>query len=578
MTDLETRLWALGPVGPDGSGGHSGACPQSDQSGSALLAELARCSLPQAAPPEPAPLSFAGGLATGRVSCADAARDAAGSPLVPGRAPIVCAIGAFDGVHRGHRALLARARKEAAARGALLVVVTFDPDPSAVLAPDRAADELLCASDRAATLWALGPDALVSLDFTPALSRVPHDRFVREVLGGLGSLRAIVVGADFRLGAGGAGTVAALAELGRADGFDVLGMELADDAGRPITATRVRHDVAEGAVERAAGLLGRCHVLRGRVAHGRGEGARFGFPTANVQVRDAACLPAEGVYAGFAAVGGRAWPTAVNVGRPRTFEPGAEGAPFLEATLVGFEGDLYGAEVAVGLARWLRGPRTFASLDELVRVVGGNVDWVRRALGETGVDLATGRACTGVGVAGGVAGEVAAAGPASARACTCTGEPATAGLATPARVCTCTGEPATPGRECTCTDESAFSPREPSTCGYTKTPENYSRECTCTGEPATSARECTCTGDPAAAGPVSARECTCTDEPGAAGPVSARECTCTGEPAADPAATAARLDTPASCGHDGAPRAGAPGAGAPGPDAARTEPAGGGRA
>ena len=551
MTDLETRLWALGPVGPDGSGapgvsaGVSGDRPQRPQpdradapdapdAGPALLAELARLSLPQATPPEPAPLSLAGDLATGRVSCADAARDVAGSPLVPGRAPIVCAIGAFDGVHRGHRALLARARKEATARGALLVVVTFDPDPSVVLAPDHAADELLGAPDRAAMLWALGPDALVTLDFTPALSRVPHDRFVREVLGGLGSLCAIVVGADFRLGAGGAGTVAALSELGRDDGFDVLGMDLADDAGRPITATRVRHDVAEGAVERAAGLLGRCHVLRGRVAHGRGEGARFGFPTANVQVRDAACLPAEGVYAGFAAVGGRAWPTAVNVGRPRTFEPGAEGAPFLEATLVGFEGDLYGAEVAVGLARWLRGPRTFASLDELVRVVGGNVDWVRRALGDTGVDLATGRACTGMGAAGV---EVPAA-----RECARIGAP----------------DPAV-ADECARIGALPFLPSESSTSGYTETSQDFPCEC---------AR----IGDPDAEAPDATRECARTGDPA---PAAVRECARIGECARiEPA----RLDTPAPSGHDGATRAGTPGAGAPGPGAARTEPAGGGRA
>ena len=526
MTDLETRLWALGPVGPDGSGvpGVSGDRPQRPQSGPDVLAELARLSLSHATPPDPVPLSLAGGLATGHMSCADAAREAAGAPLVPGRAPIVCAIGAFDGVHRGHRALLARARKEASARGALLVVVTFDPDPSVVLAPDRAADELLCASDRAAMLWALGPDALVRLDFTPALSRVPHDRFVREVLGGLGSLRAIVVGADFRLGAGGAGTVAALSELGRADGFDVLGMDLADDAGRPITATRVRHDVAEGAVERAAGLLGRCHVLRGRVTHGRGEGARFGFPTANVQVRDAACLPAEGVYAGFAALGGRAWPTAVNVGRPRTFEPGAEGAPFLEATLVGFEGDLYGAEVAVGLARWLRGPRTFASLDELVRVVGGNVDWVRRALGETGVDLATGCACAGVGAAGGVV-------PAAADECERIGAPDPAAAGECARI-----------RQCARIDALPFLPSESSTSGYTETSQDYPCECARTDE-------CARIGVP---DPAAAPEC-------------ARI-----EPA--------RLDTPATSGHDGATRAGAPRAGTPGPDAARTEPAGGGRA
>ena len=301
----------------------------------------------------------------------------------------VCAIGAFDGVHRGHRALIARARAEADARGDELLVVTFSPDPSVVLAPRHPQRMLMRDEDRLRALGSTeGVDRLAVIDFTPELAALPYDRFVREVLDELADLDCIVVGADFRLGAGGAGDVAALVELGRAEGFDVIGMELADDGGAPITATRIRGLLAEGAVEEAAGLLARCHCVSGAVEHGRGEGTGFGFPTANVRVGEGAALPAEGVYAGYVALGRTAWPAAINVGKPRSFSPGEEGAPFLEATLLGFAGDLYDARVSVVFVRWLRAPRRFGSVEELERTVLGNVDWVRKTLGEKDVELA----------------------------------------------------------------------------------------------------------------------------------------------------------------------------------------------
>lgn len=300
----------------------------------------------------------------------------------------VCAIGAFDGVHTGHRALIERARVEARERGDELVVVTFSPDPSVVLTPGRPQRLLLSDGDRLDILRSIaGVDRVVVLDFTPELAALPYERFVRETLGRLVDLDAIVVGSDFRLGAGGAGTVGSLAELGRIDGFDVIGMELLDEGGAPVTATRIRALLGEGRVEAAAGLLGRCHYVTGEVVRGRGEGTGFGFPTANVRVPSALRLPAEGVYAGYVTHGDTAWPAAINVGKPRSFSPGEEGAPFLEATLLGFEGDLYGAVVGVSFVRWLREPRSFSSIEELERVVLGNVSWVRATLGERGIAL-----------------------------------------------------------------------------------------------------------------------------------------------------------------------------------------------
>ena len=307
--------------------------------------------------------------------------------------PWVAAIGAFDGLHLGHQALVARAHEEAVRRGAKACAVTFSPDPAEVLVGPREGTELLPLDRRTWGLLGLGVDALVVIDFTPELAALSYESFVRDVLGHLMDLSALVVGSDFRLGVGGAGTVSALSELGARGGFDVLGMDLCSADGAAITATRIRGLVREGRVESAAGLLGRCHQVTGTVEHGRGEGTGFGFPTANVSFSPATCLPQQGVYAGFvtafAREGATAWPAAINVGMPPTFSPAdQESKAFLEATLLGYSGDLYGAEVAVTFVRWLRDSRPFGSVEELERTVLGNVDWVRKTLGDSGVALA----------------------------------------------------------------------------------------------------------------------------------------------------------------------------------------------
>ena len=183
------------------------------------------------------------------------------------------------------------------------------------------------------------------------------------------------------MGAGGAGTVAALRVVAGPLGIDVHGHELVSEHGRAVSATLVRGLIRDGQVEDAARLLCRDHMVRGVVEHGRGEGASFGFPTANVRIDASVCLPAEGVYAALVCDGSHAWPAAVNVGAPRSFG-GVAGEPFLEASLVGFSGDLYGRRLSVSFVAWLREPRTFASLEELEATVLGNVAWVRKYLGE----------------------------------------------------------------------------------------------------------------------------------------------------------------------------------------------------
>ena len=272
-------------------------------------------------------------------------------------------------------------------------MVTFSPDPSVVLAPDHPQRLLLSDGDRIGALGSIeGVDRVVVLDFTAELAALPYERFVRETLGGIMDLGVIVVGADFCLGAGGAGTVGALAELGRTDGFEVIGVPLLNEGGAPVTASRIRGLLGEGRVEAAAGLLGRCHVVSGEVEHGRGEGDRLWVPDGQ-RARARRPLPARrgrlrrlrrprrhglagGDQRGQAPVllargGGGALPGGDAPGLFRTTSTAPRSAwPF-------------GAMAA-------RAARSFSSVGELERVVLSNVSWVRVTLGERGIDLSRG--------------------------------------------------------------------------------------------------------------------------------------------------------------------------------------------
>lgn len=295
--------------------------------------------------------------------------------------PFVCAIGAFDGVHAGHRALVAAALSDAARLGVSCAAITFDPDPAETLVGPQAGERLLSVEDRVRGLLSLGLDAVIVFPFTRELAATRYDAFVERTL--LGQVKAVSVhvGTNFRFGEGGAGDVGRLAGLGQRFGFAVHAHQLVAGDGEAISATRIRGLVHGGDVGEAARLLGRCHYVRGRVRHGRGQGTGFGFPTANVHMDPRDCLPEQGVYACYFVLGGSFWPAAVNVGAPPSFS--APEAAFLEANIVGFQGNIYGEEACVVFVRWLRDSRRFDSLPELERVVLGNIKWVQDNLGGT---------------------------------------------------------------------------------------------------------------------------------------------------------------------------------------------------
>ncbi len=300
--------------------------------------------------------------------------------------PAVCSIGAFDGVHQGHRFLFSHVVQDARDRGIASAIVTFEPDPDELFLPRERVRKLLSDEDRAAYLRTFGTDYVIIVSFTRELASHSCESFLHDVLGRVMEVKAIHVGADFRLGAGNEGTVDSLRAMGERDGFDVHGHVLRRFDDRTVSATRVRNDLAAGDIDEATDLLCRPYYLRGTVVNGRHEGRDLGFPTANVQITYPYVMPAEGVYAGFVETRGVAWPAAINVGIPRTFA-GKQGCAELEANLIGFTGDLYGESVRVAFTKFLRPQRKFDSLDELIATVNGNIDWVASAYGTKGLTL-----------------------------------------------------------------------------------------------------------------------------------------------------------------------------------------------
>ena len=288
----------------------------------------------------------------------------------------VVAIGVFDGVHRGHAALIRTALKAAAERDARCVVVTFDPHPTAVVAPHAVPAQLTSVERRVELLGSLGADGVCVLPFTKELSRLGPEDFVRSVLVDHLHATAVVVGENFRFGHKAAGDTATLAKLGEELGFEVFAQALSADE-EVFSSTRVRKLVAEGDVEGAAAILGRDFGVEGTVVHGAGRGADMGTPTANIDPLPGLAVPADGVYTGWFHLGQRRLPAAISVGTNPTF---GENERSVEALLIDFSGDLYDARVRLDFASRLRDQIAFDSVDDLVEQIETDVAQTRAAL------------------------------------------------------------------------------------------------------------------------------------------------------------------------------------------------------
>lgn len=288
----------------------------------------------------------------------------------------VVTIGVFDGVHRGHQALLGKARALADERGLPMVVITFDPHPKSVVS-DYHPRTLATLEDRVALLRAHGADDVIVLPFTPRLAGVSAAEFVDLVLRRQVHASAVVVGSNFRFGHRAAGDVDALREAGAQAGFEVHEVTLRADA-EPWSSTRIRGLLDEGDVSGAAVLLGRPYRLRGVVVHGDHRGRELGYPTANLLWSGEPVIPADGVYAGWLVVAGAAMASAISVGTNPQFD-GNERR--VEAYAIDREGlDLYDDMVAIDFVNRLRGQMTFADLGGLIDQMARDVSDSRRIL------------------------------------------------------------------------------------------------------------------------------------------------------------------------------------------------------
>ncbi|MFM7225743.1 MAG: bifunctional riboflavin kinase/FAD synthetase [Actinomycetota bacterium] len=295
-------------------------------------------------------------------------------------------IGAFDGVHLGHRAVLRLVHDLARARGLSATVLTFDRHPAEVVRVESAPRLLTTPEQKLELLGATGSvDEVVVLPFDEARSKETAEEFVEEFLAATLRARLVVVGADFHFGFGRRGDVPLLQRMGADLGFETIGLGLvASPDGReaapgraPYSSTRVRALVSAGDVEGAATVLGRPHEVRGVVEHGDARGRELGFPTANVAVPERACLPADGVYAGtLTAADGTERLAACSIGRRPTFYAD-NGLLLLEVYVLDFTGDLYGQPVRVRFHRRLRGQERFERVEDLVERMQLDVERVR---------------------------------------------------------------------------------------------------------------------------------------------------------------------------------------------------------
>ena len=268
------------------------------------------------------------------------------------------AIGIFDGVHRGHQEILAEAAKYGA-----VTVLTFDPHPTSIFAPERTPTALVNLGDRIKLLKENGASDVVVLPFTREFAAMSPDAFITEVLVNQLAATHVTVGANFTFGHKAAGNVDYLKE--HAQGFGVSAVHLQEDRGSAISSTRIRTLIVDGDVERANEMLTRPFYLRGPVVHGEKRGRTIGYPTANMGLADNATIPADGVYAGWLTVGDHRWQAAISIGTNPTF-PGVRGRQ-VEAYAIDQSGlDLYDQEAKLEFGFRLRDTLKFDGLDPLL--------------------------------------------------------------------------------------------------------------------------------------------------------------------------------------------------------------------
>ena len=293
--------------------------------------------------------------------------------------PLFLAIGVFDGVHLGHRAVIERACADARQAGGTPAVVTFDPHPVRVLRPDKAPRLLTSTPHKIRLIRSLGIEHLLIVPFDRAFAATDPARFIEQLAEAGRPLREICVGHTWSFGKDRAGNLEMLAQLGARLGFAEVGVPVVEIAGEIVSSTLIRAAVERGDLGPAGAMLGRPYSVLGTVRHGDGLGRQLGFPTANLSAHNEQ-FPPNGVYAVVVSVGGEARPGIANIGVRPTIAH-ATGERVFEVHLFDFQGDLYGQDIEVTFRERVRDEQKFASVDELKAQIARDSEQVRRLLG-----------------------------------------------------------------------------------------------------------------------------------------------------------------------------------------------------
>jgi len=292
----------------------------------------------------------------------------------PAGRPIALTIGVFDGLHRGHRAIVDATVAAAREFGGAAWVATFDPHPDSVIRGTTPRPCITPPEERAALLHGMGVDRVEMIRFDRDVQSLSPEGFLDRVLGPGAPLRALVVGPDFRMGKDRVGDRAYLETLGRGRGFEVREVPFLLAAGTKLSSTQLRKEIEAGHVEEAARTLGRPYALEGMVGSGAGRGTGLGYPTANLELNPQKLLPAPGIYLSLNELGSGRHPGITYVGSAGTFGPGPVR---VEVHLFDFDGSLRGKSLKTLMIERLRVDRVFDSSAELVRAMDEDLTQAR---------------------------------------------------------------------------------------------------------------------------------------------------------------------------------------------------------
>ena len=287
-------------------------------------------------------------------------------------------IGVFDGVHRGHQEILSKLTAGAHQNGAPAVVLTFWPHPGIVLGKRANLKCLTTPDERAELLGELGVDAVVTQPFDLEFANLSAQEFMTRISQNL-NLRSLWIGYDFALGHNREGNFARLTELGKELGYSVQAIDAVVNGADVLSSSLIRQRIREGDVSHATENLGRFYSLSGPVVHGDGRGRKNNIPTANIDYPKGKVIPAFGVYACWAWIGGEKHPAAVNIGINPTFTPDKE-TPNVEAHILDFDRELYGEELKLEFVERLRDEMKFEGVDALLKQIHADIQKTREIL------------------------------------------------------------------------------------------------------------------------------------------------------------------------------------------------------